>query len=252
MNRHLGNQSFNHFLEFEILNKPIEQAATELGSGKIISFCSADVFVVASKNSKFKEIIQSSVIFCDSKPLEIYLRIKNGSQHQIRGSDYMRKILTSSEFKSHEHLFLGGTEEVKTGLTDFILKFSPQQVASHLHFIIPPQNVNWELAYKDWLEIIQSGKFKHVWIGLGNPKQFFIANLLSQNISSAQYYCVGAAFDFLSGVKRETPRIFQKLALEWLFRLIQEPGRLWRRYLVGNFSFLKLIITDSRKWKYDK
>lgn len=252
MSRNVGNQSTNSFLDFEILNKPIERATRELESKTIKAFCSADVFVVASKDSKLKDIIKNSTIFCDSKPLEIYLKLKNGSQCQIRGSDFMRETLRSPEFDSKEHLFLGGTEEVKAGLNNFVLRSSPEQASVNLHFIIPPQNVKWELEYKTWLEVINSGKFKHVWIGLGNPKQFLIANLLSNNISHVQYYCVGAAFDFLSGVKNETPRFLQKLALEWLFRLIQEPKRLWRRYLVGNLSFLKLIITDISKSKYDK
>ena len=49
---------------------------------------------------------------------------------------------------------------------------------------------------------------------------------------------VGAAFDFLAGAKRQAPRLLQQSGLEWLFRLAQEPRRLWRRYLVGNTRFL--------------
>ena len=247
MSRKPGNQSTNSFLDFQILNKPIERATKDLETKNIKAFCSADVFVAASKNSMLKDIIKHSTIYCDSKPLEIYLRLKNGSQFQIRGSDFMREVLRSSEFDPNEHLFLGGSEEVKAGLNNYVSEYFPKQSSVNLNFIIPPQNVNWELEYKTWLEIINSGKFKHVWIGLGNPKQFFIANLLSEKLGHVQYYCVGAAFDFLSGVKSETPRVLQKLALEWLFRLIQEPKRLWRRYLLGNLSFIKLIFDDLRK-----
>jgi N-acetylglucosaminyldiphosphoundecaprenol N-acetyl-beta-D-mannosaminyltransferase len=49
---------------------------------------------------------------------------------------------------------------------------------------------------------------------------------------------VGAAFDFIAGVKRQAPPLLQALGLEWLFRLAQEPLRLWRRYLIGNPRFL--------------
>lgn len=242
-------RSTNRFLEFEITNKTINQATNDFELMSIRAFCSADVFVVASRNSKLKDIIKRSTIYCDSRPLAIYLKLKNGSQSQIRGSDFMREILQSKEFNSSEHLFIGGTDEVKAGLNNFIFKCAPKRIPVDLNFIIPPQNVDWEKEYLSWLQVINSGQFKHVWIGLGNPKQFFIANLLSLQNPQAQYYCVGAAFDFLSGVKSETPKFLQKFALEWLFRLFQEPKRLWRRYLFGNLLFLKLIISDMSTGK---
>ena len=53
---------------------------------------------------------------------------------------------------------------------------------------------------------------------------------------------VGAAFEFLSGVKSEAPRWMSKLGVEWLFRLLSEPRRLWRRYLIGNAVFLWALV----------
>ena len=60
---------------------------------------------------------------------------------------------------------------------------------------------------------------------------------------------VGAAFDFLAGTQNEAPRWLQRIGLEWLYRLSQEPGRLWRRYLFGNASFLLATVLGviSRK-----
>ena len=236
--------SNNSFLDFEIFNQPINQAIHNSNLKNIKSFCSGDVFVVASRNQDLTNILHNSTIYCDSKPLAIYLAFKNGSQRQIRGSDFMRQILLSPGFIPEEHLFIGGFGNVKEGITSFLMRHSLEKKKIELHFIFPPKNVEWQVEYENWLEVIKSGKFKHVWIGLGNPKQFFIAKLLNEKFSKANYYCVGAAFDFLSGVKRETPRVFQLLALEWLFRLIQEPRRLWRRYLIGNLLFLKIIAVD--------
>lgn len=60
--------------------------------------------------------------------------------------------------------------------------------------------------------------------------------------------CVGAAFDFHAGTKRTVPRWMQRRGLEWLFRLIQEPRRLWRRYFITNSLFLlKLTLTVFRR-----
>jgi exopolysaccharide biosynthesis WecB/TagA/CpsF family protein len=76
-----------------------------------------------------------------------------------------------------------------------------------------------------------------VFIGLGCPKQDVFAYEHRDSIRAVQL-CVGAAFDFHAGVKPMAPAWMQRRGLEWLYRLIQEPGRLWRRYLVTNSIFL--------------
>lgn len=242
----------NRFLDYEVLNLPIHDAAKNLDLKRIKSFCAADVFVGASKDASLKKIIQNSTIFCDSKPLKIYLKLKNGQQIQIRGSDYMRYILSGSNFRVEDHLFLGGTAGVQMGLTKLILSNQEKISSKQINFIIPPRNVDWKKDHLEWLAYIKNHKIKKVWIGLGNPKQFYVADLLKRETSDVDYYCVGAAFDFLSGVKKEAPKFLQYLSLEWLFRLFQEPKRLWKRYLVGNWFFLTLLCRDVFKLNHDE
>jgi N-acetylglucosaminyldiphosphoundecaprenol N-acetyl-beta-D-mannosaminyltransferase len=70
-----------------------------------------------------------------------------------------------------------------------------------------------------------------VWIGLSTPKQETFAKLLSQYTDVQFLVTVGAAFDFHTGKVRQAPPFLQRIGLEWLFRLIKEPRRLYRRYL---------------------
>lgn len=84
---------------------------------------------------------------------------------------------------------------------------------------------------------IRASGARLVFIGLGCPKQDLFAAAHRRSIEAVQI-CVGAAFDFHSGVKRMAPAWMQRAGLEWLFRLIQEPRRLGRRYLVTNTIFL--------------
>ena len=58
---------------------------------------------------------------------------------------------------------------------------------------------------------------------------------------------IGAAFDFVAGTKRMAPRWIQRAGLEWLFRLVTEPRRLWRRYLIGNTVFLATLAKEARQ-----
>lgn len=94
-----------------------------------------------------------------------------------------------------------------------------------------------------------------VFIGLGCPKQDEFAYDHRDRISAVQI-CVGAAFDFHAGVKPMAPGWMQRLGLEWLFRLIQEPRRLWRRYAYTNSRYLYLLfrqlIRNQKSADYDK
>jgi N-acetylglucosaminyldiphosphoundecaprenol N-acetyl-beta-D-mannosaminyltransferase len=79
-----------------------------------------------------------------------------------------------------------------------------------------------------------------VWIGLSSPKQeHWMANHIGR-INAPVLIGVGAAFDFLAGTKKQAPAWMQRTGLEWLFRLVTEPRRLWRRYAYAVPRFLIL------------
>jgi N-acetylglucosaminyldiphosphoundecaprenol N-acetyl-beta-D-mannosaminyltransferase len=79
-----------------------------------------------------------------------------------------------------------------------------------------------------------------VFLGTGCPKQEHFAHAHRHSIQGVQV-CVGAAFDFHAGKKKTAPGWMQRRGLEWLFRLTQEPGRLWKRYLVTNTLYALLV-----------
>ena len=86
-----------------------------------------------------------------------------------------------------------------------------------------------------------------VFVGLGAPKQDHFAHDHGDRIRAVQV-CVGAAFDFHAGRKRMAPRWMQRRGLEWMYRLVCEPRRLWKRYLVTNSVFTaKLALSVGRR-----
>lgn len=86
-----------------------------------------------------------------------------------------------------------------------------------------------------------------IWLGLGAPKQEKLAHRLATAVDAKFIGCIGAAFDFYSGrVKRSSP-VMRALGLEWLPRLIRNPGRLWRRTFVSAPIFLAQVILLSMK-----
>ncbi len=85
-----------------------------------------------------------------------------------------------------------------------------------------------------------------VWVGLGTPKQDLFVHHFRHRTPST-FVAVGAAFDFISGAKRQAPVWMQERGLEWVYRLAHEPRRLGRRYLVGNARFVVGIAHDRPK-----
>ncbi|MHC4480404.1 MAG: WecB/TagA/CpsF family glycosyltransferase, partial [Planctomycetota bacterium] len=91
------------------------------------------------------------------------------------------------------------------------------------------------------VDMINASGADVVWVGLGAPKQerWMAAHL--GRIKAPVMLGVGAAFDFHAGLLKRAPRLFQRAGLEWLFRLLMEPRRLWRRYLRANTEFAFLL-----------
>ena len=87
---------------------------------------------------------------------------------------------------------------------------------------------------------IVASKADIVWVGLGAPRQEVWMSEHAGWVGAPVLVGVGAAFDFLSGHKRQAPRWIQRRGLEWLFRLVSEPRRLWRRYVLGYPRFVVL------------
>jgi N-acetylglucosaminyldiphosphoundecaprenol N-acetyl-beta-D-mannosaminyltransferase len=80
-----------------------------------------------------------------------------------------------------------------------------------------------------------------VWVGLGTPRQDLFVDRF-RDLVPATFIAIGAAFDFHAGTKRQAPRVVQRAGFEWLFRLITEPKRLWKRYLIGNGRFAWAVL----------
>jgi N-acetylglucosaminyldiphosphoundecaprenol N-acetyl-beta-D-mannosaminyltransferase len=93
---------------------------------------------------------------------------------------------------------------------------------------------------------IRESRADIVWLGVSAPKQEIWAHRWREEIGRP-IVCVGAAFDFLSGNKPRAPRWMRAIGMEWLFRLVSEPRRVWKRYLVGNIVFLWDLLRFGRR-----
>lgn len=181
---------------------------------------------------------------------------------RVYGPDLMLRVIDRGQTEGLRHYFFGGREGVAELLRDKLLaKYPDAQIVGTYTPPFRPLNEAEERQLLDELNQLRPHCF---WVGLSTPKQERImADLLArygtnnadgelQLPSPLVMFGVGAAFDFHAGLIPQAPSWMQRSGLEWLFRLIKEPRRLWKRYCKNNPLFLMratLQLTGLRKYK---
>ena len=180
-----------------------------------------------------------TVFLADGKPISALMALSSRrltlSSLQVRGSDLFRDVMQNSQGLPVRHSFYGSTPKTLDHLATKLAADYP--AALSVDFFAPAFGpVNDDLI-QTLLSRIREHRPAIVWLGFGTPKQDQIAVRLTEQ-ADVVVICVGAAFDFLAGIKPESPRWAVTLGLEWFYRLSTEPKRLWRRYTFGTTWFL--------------
>jgi len=210
-----------------------------------LHFISAHALVESAKSKDLMEIFLNGSLACDSFPLTKYLGFFFANNQQVRGTDFMREFIKNAP-RGSRHYFLGGSPETLMGIEIYVKSLEREDLICQ--YESPPYTSNWRDYSDEWLEKIRNFKAEYVWIGMGSPKQFYISDFIWKNLDIATF-SVGAAFDFIGGTKKECPKVVQSIGFEWLFRLLSEPSRLWKRYTVDNLHFILLLINNLIKIK---
>ena len=215
----------------------------EAGQNRYV--CAANVHMVmeAWDDASFREVVNSAdLVTPDGMPLVWILRLKGfKKQQRVYGPTLMLHVLEMAAWKQIPVGFYGGKPNILDKLVKRMQdKFPGLRVDCS---ISPPFHALSPEDDREICERIQESGVRILFIGLGCPKQerWMFEH---RNRIPAVMLGVGAAFDFHSGVISQAPMWMQRTGLEWLFRLIQEPGRLWRRYILNNPRFIVLAMAD--------
>ena len=175
--------------------------------------------------------------FIDGKPLALLMRRLNEDQgtEQVRGPDLFERCLDTGRAAGVRHFFFGATPETLEALRERMVAKYPGLDVVGVH--APAFGPFSAADHETFARVLHAADPDVVWVGLGTPRQDIEAARLTRTLGVTTV-AVGAAFDFSAGNKPAAPALFRALGLEWTFRLISEPGRLWRRYLFGNTYFL--------------
>lgn len=215
-----------------------------------IRFLNAWNVALARGDSEYRALLAGrGTNFPDGTPVVWFLKLQGGtgrSAGRVRGPSLFSEVMRQGVPAGLRHFLLGGTPEVLERLTQKLsAEYDGIQIVGSF---APPFSPLTREYLAECLERITPCQPDLVWVGLGTPKQDYAGDQLCTALD-LPVLNVGAAFDFASGAKREAPVWIQRSGFEWLFRLVSEPRRLWRRYLLGNIRFLIAVLAE---WPTDR
>lgn len=210
-----------------------------------ISTCPVNTIMDCQDNREAMQSINAADLAVpDGMPVAWIGKIKGFRNiGKVSGTDLMLEICKLSEKKGFKNYFYGSTPQALASLKRQLKISFPALAIAGMHSPVFYGPVQEDRIAGD-IGNINKSDTDVLWIGLGSPKQDIWMFKYRGKLNVPVIIGVGAAFDFISSLKKRAPIWMQRSGLEWLFRFLQEPKRLWRRYLINNTLFILFILKD--------
>ena len=210
--------------------------------GEYVCVSNVHTTVMAYNDESYRKVQNNAAIAVpDGKPLSLICRLRGHKEaKRVAGPDLMPEILRLSEAEGYTHYFYGSTERTLKYLEKNIREKYPKLKIAGIYS--PPFRRLTKEEDQKVIERINAAKPDFIWVGLGAPKQERWMHEHRGKVNGIMVG-VGAAFDFHAGTSKRAPKWMQEIYLEWLYRLIQDPKRLLKRYMFSNMEFIWLILT---------
>lgn len=241
--------SVHHISFSESLELVTEWALKKRSSS--ICFANVHMIIEVYKDRSFLEKVNNAdLVLADGKPVAMACKIlRHKKQERISGMDFTPRILEKINEKKLSVFIYGSTHDVIKAAREKIISFYP-----NIHFagaISPPFRQLTAEEIKNDIEKIKLSGAHLVLVALGCPKQEKWMSENSGKINSV-LLGIGGALPVFAGTQKRAPEWMQNLALEWLYRLIQQPRRLFTRYVYTNSCFIFLLGRDWIKTLFRK
>lgn len=219
--------------------------------GSYICVSNVHTTVMSYEKEHYRRIQNSAAMALpDGGPLSKYSRLVGfRDAERVTGPDLMVELLRLSGQKGYRHFFYGSTQETLDDMRKTLQRDYPDVVIAGMY--APPFRAITEQEDQEIIEQMNEARPDFIWVGLGAPKQeeWMYDHRGKLNAVSIG---VGAGFDYLAGHIRRAPRVMQALCMEWLCRLMQDPKRLWKRYVITNAKFIKYMIRERKNSSNEK
>ena len=222
----------------------LDDAARRIVSGELtggIHLCNAYTLALADERPDLAAALEADTAnLPDGMPLVWWAKRQgHDAAERVYGPDLMERALDLGRAHDTKHYLYGSTTDVLTALESAIESRWPG--AQVVGVESPPFRDLDDDELRASVERATSLGADVVWVGMGTPKQDFLVHRMSQ-MSGQAFVAIGAAFEFIAGTKRQAPRWVMTMGMEWAYRLATEPRRLWRRYVIYNWKFVRLLL----------
>jgi len=209
----------------------------ETSGKKTFFYVDANHFNIANKDSSYKKILQRATFVHASGigPVLASRILNRPLPERTPTPDFIEEIFVKASKKKWSFYLLGGEEDIIRKAVENIQKRFPDLVIAGYHHGFFANN-------NKIVEEINRVKPAIILVGMGPPKQEIWIEENKDKINAKVFWAVGALFDILSGKRKRAPKWMQEIGLEWVYRVGQEPKRLWKRYLLGNIVFLFSVL----------
>ena len=227
----------------EVVEKISDHIIFQQNEPKYVVTPNAQHIINLQKDLHFQEIYQKAFLSVpDGVPLLWAAKLMNSPlKGRVNGTDLFDKLCKVSAEKGFRVFLLGGRPEAATSAAQTLSRKYPK--LNIVGTYCPPygfENDNAELATIE--QTIKRAAPDILFVGLGSPKQEKWIDAYHRKVGVPISIGIGVSFELVSGLVSRAPKWMQQAGLEWLFRLIAEPGRLWKRYIIGNAIFVWLVL----------
>ncbi|MBN8649223.1 MAG: WecB/TagA/CpsF family glycosyltransferase [Caulobacterales bacterium] len=226
----------------QLLERVIQKANSDEKFGFLIT-PNVDHFARLSKDNSHKHIYENSWMnVSDSRILELFAKFSGFDLPACPGSDLTASLMNNAIKSGDDITLIGGDAE--------IVEFLQNKYGVKVHWHEPPMGLkNKPDALDEAGKFIANSPAKYHFVCVGSPQQELVCEAaMKYENAKGIGLCVGASMDFLAGRAKRAPQIMQQLRLEWLYRLLSEPKRLWKRYLIDGPRIFSVWL----KWRKEK
>jgi len=233
------------YSQSDLLDEVLHHALHGKTTRQVVT-ANAQFYVLAEKSRRFRECLQQANYICaDGMPIVWACNtFSDGRVPRIAGVDLIEKLCQHGAAHGLRVFLLGGRPEAANATAEILRQRYPgiqiAGVSCPLYGFERRQD-----SLKDVLDQVAKARPHILFVGLGAPKQELFIREHIRPLRIPLAIGIGGSFEILSGKLNRAPMWMQSTGLEWAYRFAQEPGRLWRRYLIGNVEFLWLIT----KWR---
>jgi N-acetylglucosaminyldiphosphoundecaprenol N-acetyl-beta-D-mannosaminyltransferase len=240
-----------YILDVGVHAQPFEAAANRIiewsqaDTPRYVCTCPVYTLMIAQEMPAVRAALDAAdMVSADGMPV-VWMQRYHGALEAERcfGPGLMRAVAELSAGTGLRHYLWGGQSGVPEQLQASLRReYGDVNVVG---WFSPPFEEVGTPPRQEYIERINAAKPDIVWVGLGSPKQDIWMHMYREHLNAPVLIGVGAAFDFLSGRKRQAPKWLGDVGLEWSFRLLQEPRRLARRYLKYNTLFVWRVLREE-------